>query len=102
MDHGLNWDFQSWYADQVEVISTLQEGIERLSATLDTLSPVSSDKLCASGSNVSSIIWGSFGILLLEANPEDAEALSCDQVRQALPSPSGNADKGLWCREGSL
>ena len=76
-----NQDVQSWYSDQVEAVSSLQESMSALSATLDTLCSVAREAACGTGPKVSSLIWASFGVLIITANTEHTDTLTFRQVR---------------------
>jgi hypothetical protein len=73
-------DLKSWYEDQVAAISSFQGEMDLLGAILDSLNPVSTETLCPTNSRISSIIWGSFSYLLIEANPEGGLSLAIEQV----------------------
>lgn len=80
-------NLKSWYEDQVAAIFSLQGETHSLSAILDHLNPVSVETLCPLNERISSIIWGSFSHLLIEANNEGGRSLAVDQVsRPCAPS----------------
>jgi len=75
-----SWVMESWYEDQVAAISSFQGEMNLMGAILDSLNPVSTETLCPTNSRISSIIWGSFSYLLIEANPEGGLSLAIEQV----------------------
>jgi len=79
-DPNADLELKSWYEDQVAAISSYHGEMDCLGQILDSLNPVSTENFCPTNSRISSIIWGSFSYLLMEANPEDGCSLAVDQV----------------------